>query len=193
MPLAFERNATEAARRLRWLRDVAGRGRLRVFHVLRNPFDMLATQIYRDLADVSPQFNHSAPAVPWTDAVAREFDKKFRRFTTLHTLINEFETLLAPGEILYVHDCDFLAQPIDEVRRWCDYLDLRCSPLFLERVTSILKPQVYKSRFKLQVLSVLLRHWSGAFAHSAMASGAPRQENKWPTLSKARVRAALVP
>lgn len=62
LPQELLRNARGTKEKLSWLRRVAGGGSLKFVHVLRNPFDEIATMAWRELGNDDAS-TESAPRV----------------------------------------------------------------------------------------------------------------------------------
>jgi hypothetical protein len=106
---------------------------LRVVHVVRNPYDNIATIAKRDVED---------------GLIARDgaLEASTKRYADLARAVEEFLTRLAPEEIWYARHEDFLADPRPVLTSLCAFVGLDASPDYLEACASIVYPSANRSR-----------------------------------------------
>jgi hypothetical protein len=120
---------------------------VRLIHVLRNPFDLVATAIARRDLGVRA---HAANAT--LKVIASEWNKSWNRkvdkFLEAFELHDEFSKS-ARQRVLVVHGADLIHDARREVQRWCAFLDLECPQRYATAVSRVVYTQVYKSRLQL--------------------------------------------
>ena len=103
---------------------------IRVIHVVRNPYDMIATvTLYR------------ASNIPEVKAIASPLHKLSNETILLHAFHNVFHRAAAVVEmkdifnltVLEVHSEDLIKDPKYTVQRLCDFLELECSDDYIQK------------------------------------------------------------
>jgi hypothetical protein len=117
---------------------------VKFFHVLRNPFDNIATMITRGLNV------RTHNATDRTTMVAEQWDesweKRIDRWMRLFETNIRFALTLPPGDVLHVHDFQLLNNATHETQRWCRFLNLECPARFSAAVARILFRSPWRSR-----------------------------------------------
>jgi Sulfotransferase family len=106
------------------LRRTVG-GRLRVLHVVRNPYDAISTLAYRTGQDLDEAVAFHSSHLP-TIATVRE--------------------ALAPGELLEFRHEEFVAAPREVLGRVCAFLGLEPSDAYLDACTAIVFEKPRRTR-----------------------------------------------
>src|SRR4051812_4459196 len=114
------------------LRHTAGLP-LRVVHIVRNPYDNIATIARRDAAD-----GLVAPA----DAL----DASIERFAGLARAVDAILARLHPGEVWHARHEDFLADPRRLLRELCAFVGLDAREDYLEACAAIVHASAHRTR-----------------------------------------------
>lgn len=129
-----------------WLRANVGVP-VKLFHVIRNPFDNIATMIGRGLNvrthNASDHLSLLADA--WDD----KWMSRVERWIGLFTTNMQFARTLSPADVLHVHDYQLLRNATHETQRWCRFLDLDCPPRYSAAVERILYRSPWRSRHRI--------------------------------------------
>ena len=112
---------------------------IRVIHVVRNPFDMVATEVLfsasntylKKLSNVSEEWRFGNQRM-----ISSRADVLFRRATAIAKMIKTFNFSL-----LEVHLEEFIGNPRRELNRICSFLQLKCGEDYLK----ICEEKAYKS------------------------------------------------
>jgi hypothetical protein len=117
---------------------------VKFFHVIRNPFDNIATMITRGLNVRTHNATDRATmvAAQWDDS----WDKRVERWIGLFETNVRFALTLPPGSVLHVHDFQLLGNATHETQRWCAFLSLECPARFSAAVARVLFRQPWRSR-----------------------------------------------
>ena len=99
---------------------------LRFVHVIRNPFDQMASAFHR-LPDVT------------LEELAR------RNFLWVE-MLKELRERLSPDELLDVYHEDVIADPRRELTRLCRFLDLEASDSYLDACAAVVSPAPHRQR-----------------------------------------------
>jgi len=102
-------------------------------HVVRNPFDTIATTYLKTLP--TPGTNANAH-------LSREISNFFARCSA----VEQIETRLGAGSIYYLHHEHLIADPANQIRHICKYLGIEAFPDYLLDCAGILKKSPHKSR-----------------------------------------------
>jgi hypothetical protein len=139
----LQRNWEATLDKIAWIRNSTGLP-VKFFHVIRNPYDNIATMITRSLNV------RTHNATDHASTVADKWDSKW--MTRVRRWIGLFETNMAyartlPREdVLHVHDHMLLANATHETQRWCAFLGVECPPRYSAAVARILFRSPWKSR-----------------------------------------------
>jgi hypothetical protein len=146
--------------RLERLQSLIG-GPLRFFHVLRNPYDNIATMIHYELLERSSAWqqvrNSSTAPLAWRADFERVV---FHYLDTVDTNMR-FEQLLLSCEdgarrrrrqclgaarLLHVDGAELLRNPLAEMRRWCEFLAVPWRQEWADASRAILFAEPFPSR-----------------------------------------------
>jgi hypothetical protein len=117
------------------LQDIMTGINIKVFHVVRNPYDNISTLILRD---------------------GRSFENAIERYFANCKTIAEFRKHIEPNDFLMMEQEKFLAQPQARLSEICQFLDLSVNPSYLDACTTILYKSPAKSRSKVPWTSELI-------------------------------------
>lgn len=127
-----------------------------VFFTYRNPYDMIAAKYLRTLrnergnADIPLSFLDFNP----TDAEKPHIEQDFLASNNEHFEISrklaKVLPLFSEDEIFRVKHEDFIASPIENLRRACEFLGVECSEEYLKACAAIAYLSPHKTRFKVR-------------------------------------------
>ncbi|MBN2452578.1 MAG: sulfotransferase [Lentisphaeria bacterium] len=98
---------------------------IRFVHVIRNPFDNIATIFRREKYDLQGAVDYYFALV---DDVMR------------------FAATLAPGDLLEVHHEDLIERPAETIRSWCRFLEVEPDEEYVQACASIVFDSPHRSR-----------------------------------------------
>ncbi|EDO31662.1 predicted protein [Nematostella vectensis] len=114
--------------------------KFKFIHVVRNPFDNIATMTTRDKDKTSFK---SQGKLNDTDALEQQIFKYFVLAAGNQRLIQRRRK-----NVLEIHSKDMISKPRDTLRRICKLLDLTCSKQYLYDCASIVYKEPSKTRFR---------------------------------------------
>ena len=117
----------------------------RVIHVVRNPYDMIATRVLfaKDLHDqyVSGKINITNKGDAGSKAMYAETNDLFKQVKAVEVLIPALNLT-----VLEIHSADFIKDPKHTLRRVCTFLDLKCPEDYLQECDDRTYRSVSRSR-----------------------------------------------
>ncbi|XP_065843349.1 uncharacterized protein [Oscarella lobularis] len=128
---------------VRHLRDVIGLP-FRVIHVIRNPYDNIATQTLRYF-DKYYSVKKSGGSSKFDNETALIFCIR-RYFRLVDGYRNFVQARLDNFNFLDIHLNDFESDPTSTMKRLCDWLELDCSKSYVKHCTSIVFTNPSKTR-----------------------------------------------
>jgi hypothetical protein len=153
IPLLMQRGQTdEILKKLQLIRD--GGYRIKFFHVIRNPFDNVATMTSQKLdwhsTHAKEHIDAKEHAAPWAEN-GDVLIKKYEFYRDLHEYIVQFlKKHVDKSDVITVYDPDLTKNPREEMKRWCKFLDVRCSQQYLDACAKGIYPHTYHSRDKFE-------------------------------------------
>ena len=117
---------------------------VRGIHVVRNPYDMISTQLlYRDKDKPGPKLSTATVEHKYncTGHLALRINRTFEFIWNVHNMIRDCNLT-----VLEIHNVDFVHNPRDTMQRVCDFLDLKCSEDYLQLCSNKAYTSVSKTR-----------------------------------------------
>ena len=125
-----------------------------VFFTYRNPYDMIAAEYLRMLRNEKKD-----PAIPLsflnfnpTNAQKPQIEQKFFASTDRHLALSpklaKVLALFPENDIFPVKHEDFIASPKENLRRACEFLNVKPTEEYLKACAAIAYPSPHKTRFK---------------------------------------------
>ena len=102
-------------------------------HVIRRPWDNIATMAYRACG------SKDARVTP------RALTAAARRFFTLHTAVRAIQRELTAEESLVMHGDDLAADARGEIERLLEFLGVAVDPAFLDASRELVRPEPNRS------------------------------------------------
>jgi hypothetical protein len=151
LPLMLTRDRDGTLRKLQFIRDK--RLKLKWFHVIRNPFDNVATMTSQkmswngthDNVDIVVDHRNQSSWAQNHDAL----EKKWGMYKDMNDLIEGFFAQ-SPDDVLHVYDPDLIANPHAEITRWCNFLGVHCSKQYLDACAKKIYKHTYRSRTRFE-------------------------------------------
>jgi len=106
---------------------------MKVFHVIRNPFDNIATAVlYENFKDslIGKAKRHNGTYTFNSSTIDKEIDTYFRYYQATEEAKEMFKL-----DVMVIHGKDFVADPRTTIVEMCKFLEVQCSNGYLE-VTS---------------------------------------------------------
>ena len=118
---------------------------IRVIHVVRNPFDMIATRLlYRfssEKGQKAAQFNSMYKLKDGEQVMVRVSRNLYSEVKAVHDMIK------ACGlTVLEVHSEDFIRNPRKEMKSVCEFIGLSCSESYLEMCEQVTYKHISRTR-----------------------------------------------
>jgi Sulfotransferase domain/Sulfotransferase family len=106
---------------------------VKVIHVVRNPFDNIATMYLRGRYPI----------------LRLPLSKCIDDFAAMASTIEELKVRLAPDDLLEVRHEDVVDRPVECLQRLCGFLDVESEPEYILAATRIVSPSANRSRDRL--------------------------------------------
>ena len=143
MTKAFSGSCQESKACLQAIMDIV-KLPLIVFHVVRNPYDMIATEV---LYTTTKQFDMRAEDL----AVAKPDDRDVKQCAdTVFMQATEVTRVMELTRVVEIHSEDFVADTRKTVRSICSTLDLPCPEEYVEACYEKAFKNVSKSRYNME-------------------------------------------
>ena len=116
---------------------------IHVIHVVRNPFDMIATRLLYRLSDVKRQkalFN-STNKLKDNHVISQAFNGLYGEAKAVHDMISECDLT-----VLEIHHTDFVHDTREQMRLTCRFLGLKCSESYLDACEEMAYKRVVRTR-----------------------------------------------
>ncbi|XP_064382777.1 uncharacterized protein LOC135331518 [Halichondria panicea] len=104
---------------------------IKVIHVVRNPYDMLATRLLYKFSDVKREKAHYTPYHPLNNP-SNVTKAMMSLYSEAEAVLNMTKALQL--DILEVHNVDFIRNPKEEMGNVCKFIGLQCSSGYLNMV-----------------------------------------------------------
>ena len=103
---------------------------VRVLHVLRNPYDMIATGLLYEASDVHCQKLNASKEKPYNNptGLLHRANKVFRLARGINRILQEWGL-----DVLEIHNADHIRDPKGTMQRICDFLDVECPEDYLQQ------------------------------------------------------------
>ena len=120
---------------------------IKVIHVIRNPYDNIATMlIYKTSGLKITEVKHSDQVHTLdSTSVKKMTDKYFMLFQAIQDAKEKYSL-----DLLEVHGKDLIDNPKDSILKMCHYLEVSCSESYLEICANKLFPSESKTRHKIK-------------------------------------------
>lgn len=105
-------------------------------HVIRNPFDTITTTYHKTLPKAGEESDSH---------LSREIRNYFARCTAVQKIEDKF----GPMSIFHLHHEQLIADPVSQLQRVCQFLNLDASPDYLQACASIIMKSPHLSRTSL--------------------------------------------
>jgi hypothetical protein len=109
------------------LQDIMGETKVKVFHVIRNPYDNISTLMLRD---------------------GRSFENAIERYFANCQTITQLRKRISSDDLLPVRHEEFLAQPQARLKEICDFMGVTAEQTYLDACAGILYKSPSQSRSK---------------------------------------------
>ena len=121
---------------------------VRVIHVVRNPYDIIATRILYQIARVSGEGGKKARV---NSTIELKEDRAMMYMYAFNSLYSEVAAVRAMIKdcnltVLEIHNVDFVHNPRKEVKFLCEFLGLSCSESYLEMCEKAVYKNVSRTR-----------------------------------------------
>ena len=127
---------------------------LRIIHVLRNPFDMIATSaiissqgvdILRQMKNATQDGSNERNVHKFSDhdLIDKGIDTRFKYLYGAQRVINE---VLGPEKVLDIHNSDLVADPKGTVSKIFEFLEIETTQQFLDACEAKVFKSVSRSR-----------------------------------------------
>lgn len=126
---------------------------IKVLHIVRNPYDIIATKLlYRLSIEKSKTKANYSAANPLKDVqatmqAAKALESEAKAVYELTAKKKLFK------DILEIHNADFILKTEETMKQLCEFLNLECSPSFLQLCASVVYSKPSRSRVAVE--------WSG--------------------------------
>jgi len=121
---------------------------LKVFHVIRNPFDNIATTVlydnFRD-SQIGKAKRYKGVYAFNTSLVDKEIEKYFRYYQGIENAKKMFRF-----DLMVIHGKDFVADPRTMIIKMCNFLEVHCSDNYLDISSKKIFSSESKTRHKIK-------------------------------------------
>ncbi len=121
---------------------------LRIIHVLRNPFDIIATAISKrtfkkDYGQAKQDFNSSNAGKFNPISLEKEEKRIFEQFNAVADMI---EHVFGEENVLELHNCELIADPRGTISKIFDFLEVPVTNQFLDTTSKKVFKTVSRTR-----------------------------------------------
>ncbi|XP_065891454.1 uncharacterized protein [Dysidea avara] len=120
---------------------------MKVLHVIRNPFDNIATTVlYDNFKDslIGKVKSHNRTYTFNSSTIDKEIDTYFRYYQAAEEAEEMFKL-----DLMVIHGKDFVADPRTTIVEMCKFLDVHCSDEYLEITSKKIFNSESKTRYKI--------------------------------------------